>query len=759
MNTPLLSRRDFMVAASAVAGGMALAITPRLPDTKMGPETRSELTPWIVIAADNTVTIRVPGPEAGTGGTTQICMLVAEELQCDWAQVRAEPISYRRNTREGNLYIGQTGIWSTFAGGGHEPEIITTMLQVGASARERLRMAAASRWNVAVDEIEARAGLLTHANTSRQASFGEMAAAAAVIQLAQEPTPKPPAEWTVLRKQNPPRLHVRSVIDGSSVYGIDVCLPGMLYAALVQCPVHGGKLTRFDFEAIRHMPGVMGVAVVDPSEPRIELEKPAFWAHTSAQSGIAVIAKHYWQARKAVDALPLEWAPGAGVEWKNTEQIYEAAYARLDRPADEVVKQAGHASKLTARAADAVIEARYLTPLCEHAPMEPLNGTALVTDDRVEIWHPLAMASQALVIAQEETGVAPENIEFHLPLVGGSFGRRVGGDDLRMVLAVAKKFPGAPVHVIWSREETFRQGRYRDLQAARLVAALGEDGLPTTLIAHVAGHDPVTHGLDDTPYVNGCIPNTRVETSNVPLHILTGQFRGPGYNSHCFIIESFIDECAARAGIDPLEYRLRIFSKWPDPGWQACLREVAARAGWGRKLPARHAQGVAIGNWGTSGAPREGTTAAAVATVEVSETGDIVVHALDLAFDCGQILNADAVRAQLQGSLIFGLNVCLNEELNVENGRIVEGNFDHYPMLRIANVPQINVHMGALSGHARYGGTGEVGVGVVGPAVANAIFRATGVRIRAMPFRKARLEAHPYADAPAESTPRYPPRS
>jgi isoquinoline 1-oxidoreductase beta subunit len=248
--------------------------------------------------------------------------------------------------------------------------------------------------------------------------------------------------------------------------------------------------------------------------------------------------------------------------------------------------------------------------------------------------------------------------------------------------------------------------------------------------------------LDDGPYVNGCIHNARIETSNLPMHLLTGQFRGPGYNSHCFIIESFIDECAARAGFDPLEYRLRLLSKWPDPGWLACLREVAARAGWGRKLPARHAQGLAIGNWGTSGKPREGTTAAAVATVEITDTGEIVVHALDLAFDCGQILNADAVRAQLQGSMIFGLNVCLNEELNVENGRIVESNFDRYRMLRIGEVPRkINVHMGALSGHARYGGTGEVGVGVVGPAVANAIFRATGKRIRAMPFRKAGLVA------------------
>lgn len=435
-----------------------------------------------------------------------------------------------------------------------------------------------------------------------------------------------------------------------------------------------------------------------------------------------------------------EWDFGAGVEWKSTEQIYDAMRARLARPAEQVLKDVGHASKLIEEAGEDLIEAQYLTPLCEHAPMEPLNGTALVTRDRVELWHPCALAAQALVVIQEETGIGPENVELHLPLVGGSFGRRVGCDDVRMVLAVAKRFPGTPIHVIWSREEAFRHGRYRDLQAVRLTAALGTDGLPRALRAHVAGHNVLTLGLSDGPYANGCIPGVRIETSTVPLHILTGRFRGPGYNTHCFIIESFIDECAARAGIDPLEYRLRILRRWADPGWERCLREAATRSGWGRKLPPRHAQGLAIGNCGIESKPRTGTTAAAVATVEVTETGALVIHALDLAFDCGQILNEDAVRAQLEGSMIFGLNVCLNEELTVKDGQIVQGNFDSYTMLRIADVPrQINVHMGALTGDARYSGTGETGVGVVGPAVANAIFRATGKRIRTMPFRKADL--------------------
>jgi isoquinoline 1-oxidoreductase beta subunit len=347
------------------------------------------------------------------------------------------------------------------------------------------------------------------------------------------------------------------------------------------------------------------------------------------------------------------------------------------------------------------------------------------------------MVLQALAITTEETGIGAENIHVHMPLVGGSFGRRVGCDDVRMVVAVAKKFPGTPIHVIWSREETFRQGRYRDLQAARLRVRLDAEGLPQAFHAHVAGHLPLLLGLENTAYTNGCIPNVRIEKSTVAMHILTGQYRGPGYNTLGFFVESFIDECAAKARVDPLEYRLRLAAKWPDTGWTNCLKEVAARAEWGRKLPQGQAQGIAVANWGMQGKPHEGTTVAAVATVEVQNSGAFIVHAIDLAFDCGQMVNEDAVRAQLEGSLLFGLNMCLNEELNIEDGRIVEGNFDRYRMIRMADVPRaIRIHTGAVSGHARYSGVGEVGVGIVAPAIANAIFAATGKRIRSMPFQR-----------------------
>ncbi|HEY6645344.1 xanthine dehydrogenase family protein molybdopterin-binding subunit, partial [Povalibacter sp.] len=566
--------------------------------------------------------------------------------------------------------------------------------------------------------------------------YGEFAALAASVELAEEPTLKRREEWRVLTKQSPARLHVRSIVDGTSVYGMDIRLPGMLYAALLQCPVHGGKLESFNFNAVRDMPGVRGYAAVDPSEPRKKVEQPAYWAHTDPSSAIAIVAEHYWQARQALQAMPIEWDYGEGTRWKSTQQVYEAVLKRLDEPAGEQVKAAGNARAFD-EAERELIEATYFTPFSEHATMEPLNGTALVTRNRVELWHPVAAVMQALAITTEETGVGAENIHVHLPLVGGSFGRRVGCDDLRMVLAVAKKFPGTPIHVVWSREETFRQGKYRDLQAARMRARLDSDGLPQALHVHVAGHSPLLLGLENTAYTNGCIQDVHIEKSTVPMHILTGQYRGPGYNTHAFFLESFIDECAAKARIDPLEYRLRLAAKWPDPAWANCLKEVAARAQWGRKLPKGHGQGIAIANWGMQGKPHEGTTVAAIATVEVQDSGDLIVHAIDLAFDCGQMLDEDSVRAQLEGGLLFGLNMCLNEELNIEDGRIVEGNFDRYRMIRMADVPRvIRIHTGALSGHARYSGVGEVSVGIVTPAIANAIFATTGKRIRSMPFRR-----------------------
>jgi isoquinoline 1-oxidoreductase beta subunit len=302
---------------------------------------------------------------------------------------------------------------------------------------------------------------------------------------------------------------------------------------------------------------------------------------------------------------------------------------------------------------------------------------------------------------------------------------------------VAKKFPGRPVKVIWSREETMRQGRYRHMTAVRLRAGLGADGLPEAFHVRASGTPAFrTRYLVENPLSVGLVPHVLVETRAVPFHVMGSDYRGPGTNVNSFFTEVFIDECAAASGIDPLEYRLKLLAKWPDAGWINCLKEVATKAQWGRKLPKGWGQGIAIANWANGGKPEVGATVAAIVTVEVSRQGVLRIDSVDLSIDPGRVAYADGVRSQIEGGAIFALNSAINERVTVENGRIVEGNFDQYPMLRIGDSPKrIDVHFGAVSGHSRMAFVGEAAVGPVPPALGNAIFAATGKRLRSMPFR------------------------
>jgi isoquinoline 1-oxidoreductase beta subunit len=408
----------------------------------------------------------------------------------------------------------------------------------------------------------------------------------------------------------------------------------------------------------------------------------------------------------------------------------DAAIQALEKAGEKIEKSVGDVDA-GFRSAHKMVEATFLTPYCEQATMEPLNGTAMVTKDRVDLWHPTQHSQMAYLVAADESGIAPEHVYFHQTYVGGGFGRRVFSDDARMVVAVAKQFPGRPVHVIWSREEVTRQGRYRPLLAAKLKAGLGADGLPSAFLGRMSGGPGFfAMGLADTAFA-GVIPNVQVESQVVPFHVLTGPFRGPGYNSNAFFLETFIDECAVAAGIDPMEYRLKLYEKWPDIGSVKCLREVKEKSGWGQPLPKGQGRGVAIANWGSQGKPEAGTTVATVVKVEVSKVGKLRILQIDVAFDTGRVMNQDAVRAELEGGTLFGLNMSLNEGLTVKDGQIVEGNFDVYPIIRMADAPRtIGVHFGGLSDNPRYNEIGEPPVGTVGPALGNAIFQATGKRIR-----------------------------
>ncbi|HWU18943.1 MAG TPA: molybdopterin cofactor-binding domain-containing protein [Devosia sp.] len=739
-----VTRRKFLVSSLALGGAMvvgtqALAATvDGAPWDKANAAGSAEFTPWLTINPDGTVIVRATAVDIGNGTLTQLAAYVYEELSPVWENIKPEYASTNRDFLENNVYSTPGGALAYFSGRSTGPARMDTYMQVAASARERFKAAAAARWSVPAGEVTVKDGVVSHAGSGNSAQLGELIAEAAQIQLEQEPAIKDRSEWTFLGKKAPFKVQLPKIVNGSLIYGIDVREPGMVYAALRQSPVMGGKLKSVDKDAVMSMPGVLAVVTVDPGENvPTDLKPPFPFGVSTAQHAVAVIAEHYWQARTALDALPIEWDDGPGAQWKTTEQMNEAATAAIQQPGDKVEASTGDVEAMFAEAGeDNIIEADYLTPYCEQAPLEPLNGTALVTEDRVDFWHPSQHSQMAYMVAADETGMPPEKVFFHQTFVGGGFGRRVFSDDARMVVAVAKKFPGRPVQVIWSREEATRQGRYRPLMAGKLKASLGADGLPTALLGRMAGGPGFfAVGMADTALPN-ILKNTQIESQTVPFHILTGPYRGPGYNSNAFFVETFVDECAIKAGIDPMEYRLKLYAQWPDIGWVKTLEEVKAKSGWGETLPKGQGRGVAVANWGMGGKPDEGTTVATVAKVEVSQDGVLKILQLDVAFDTGRIVNEDAVRTELEGGTMFGLNMSLNEGLNIKDGRIVEGNFDEYPIIRMADLPpQINVHFGGLSDNPRFFEIGEPPTGVVGPAVGNAIFQATGKRIRTMPFR------------------------
>ena len=747
-----LGRRQFLVSTTVAAGGMALALSPAhgeevagaAPPVPWGPDAASgnEFTPWIEIAADSKVTVRVPNPESGNGTMTQIAMNVAEELQCAWSDIRVESASVHRDYLESHVYT--KGSLPFFSGHGTDKVRMNHCLRLGASARERLKVAAAARWKVPASEVIASESLLTHAASQRSLRYGDVAAEAANMSLLAEPELKPQSEWTLIGKQSPPKLFIPDVTTGKAVYGIDVKLPGMVHAALMQVPVMGGRLKSHRPEAALRMPGVRAVVVIDPANSRtapVQAQTSfGLMAVTDAQHGIAVIADHFWQAKMALEAMPVEWDLGSGTHYRDQNDIYLGMASIRDVGEGQVVLAKGDTVKAAGKR---VVEGEYLSPYAETAVMEPLGGTAKVTADSCEMWCATQDSRQAYWVAIDETGLAPEKVKIHNTLVGGNFGRRTQADDLRMVVAIARAYPGVPVKTIWTREEMFRQGRYRTPISTRFKAVLDDTtGLPQAVTGDLcfAGDRPLfqlTQGFADPPYFNsGVIPNVKLTTVNFPVHVLNGAYRAPCFNSNAFITETFIDECAHAAGTDPVEYRLALLAKWEKP-WSDVLKLAASKAGWGRPLPRGEGMGVAISNWPMATIPNFGSTMAAVARVSISKAGELRVQQVDIAFDCGRIANSDAVHQMIVGGTLFGLNMALNEEMTIKDGAMVEGNFDEYQMLRMGDgLPQINVHYEALSGRDRFDLMGELPVGPIGPAVGNAIYSATGKRLRATPFRK-----------------------
>ena len=757
MSTMKLNRRKFIVASASAsaAGGLMLAF--RIPGARADAmmdepwkagEGGQEVNAWLVIDPDDTVTIRVAQSEMGEGVFTAMPMLVAEELQCDWSKVRAVYADVNRHvTSNAEPYMVAAGaakktdnLYQRMATGGSGAVRRSRkyLHQAGASARERLKQAAADAWGVERSAVTAAEGVLSAGNHS--GTYGEFAAAAAAVELESEPAIKTPDQFTLLGK-SVPRLDTPLKVNGEAVYGIDVRVPDMVYAAVEASPVPGGRLASFDFDAVKDRPGVIAAYRLGEGgigKLHFNLDEVANRA-SGLQSAVAVVADTYYRALTALQLMPKEWDAGAHGDVSD-EGIIAGALEVLANPDDATYNPAvseGDARGVIGASADKV-EATYVTPYLDHACMEPLNCTAHVAADRADIWTGTQNPPVAHAAAVEESGLAPEQVHLHNTFLGTGFGRRLRPDEVRQATAIATAL-GRPVKMVWTREENQRQGKLRPYSVYHFAASLDADKKPAAYWNRVVSHSIFNHlipqfmengldnqameGLDERlPYR---FANRQVDYAIRDSHFPVHWWRSVGASQNAFALESFIDELAHAAGADPVEFRLGLMPE--DSEFRRPLEVAAKEAGWTTDL--RRGEGMGVGL-----AEAFGTIVAQVAHVTVSRRGQLRVETIDCALDCGHVIHPRLVEMQMESSIVFGLTAALYGEVHIKNGAVVEDNFDSYLMLRMNEMPEIRTHM-ALSGGEKWGGVGEPAVPPVAPAVANAIFAATGKRIRRLPIR------------------------
>ena len=729
-----INRREFIVTAAAVGGGLAVGLAfPKgelrqtvdaarisaRPWESLARAGDIEIGPWVLIAPDDTVTIRIGQSEMGQGVITSCAKMLAEELECDWSKVQAEYVSVNRHFRENKVYkrLLTTSSSSVRLGRPY-------LQQAGASARERLMAAAAQTWAVPRSELTVKDGVITHTPTGRKLRYGQVAQKAAAIKLPAEPTVKTPDQFTLMKKPTK-LLDVPPKVNGSATYGIDARLPGMLYAAAKASPVFRGSVRSYNADAVKNRPGVH--AVLQFSGPGIE-------------AGVAVVADSYWRAKTALDSLPIEWDEGAH-GGDNSEGFFKMSRAALDEPGAKVVTKIGEPEAVLENAAQ-IVEAVYEVPYLDHTVMEPFNCTAQVTPDRVDIWVGSQDPENATEDASKIAGVPVENVYLHNCFIGGGFGRRGNQDDVRQAVAIAKQLGGRPVKVIWSREETTQHGYYRPMRVSRFRATLGPDGMPLAWTTRVVGIDDnypgdeqTIRGLHQLPYQ---VPNQQFDYHLRKTHVPTGPWTSVGRSQNEFFLETFVDELAHTAGKDPYQYRRALLAANPDPrfskGWIQVLAAVAEKTDWGRQLPAGIGMGIAIGD-SRRLSRKEYTICAAVATVSVSKKGEVRVERFDVGMDSGPFLvNPLAAERQVEMQVGMGLAATLHQEIKIENGRVTQSNFDDYPLLQRSEMPEVGVHWVRATDDP-IAGIGEEAIGWVAPAVSNAIFAATGKRVRSLPLK------------------------
>lgn len=691
-NPPSLSRRGFLKITAASGGGLLIGFHASACSRSEGSFRLAENTfspnSWIHIAADDTVTLMVASSEMGQGVMTALPMILAEELEADWSKVRAEFAPVHADFNNPIMGAQATG-GSTAIRGYWKP-----LRAAGATVREMLVQAAAQGWGVPTSECRAHNGRVLHPASNRSQRYGALLTQAAKLDPPAAPRLKERSEFRLIGRTTH-RLDSPAKVNGSAIFGQDVRVPGMLTAVMARCPVFGGKLKSHDASAALAMTGVRQVVAID--------------------SGVAVVADNFWSAHRARAALKLDWDAGsnAGLGSPEIRRRLRAAAGREG----EIFRNDGDALKIIAETSR-VFEAEYETPYLAHACMEPMNCTAHVRGDACDIWVPTQAQTQARDRAAKITGLPPSAIRIHTTFLGGGFGRRLRPDFVIEAVTLGKAI-GKPVKVVWTREDDMRHGFFRPANCVRVRAALDAKGMPQAWHQRVAGPKPSHGGLD----VVYSIPNVRFEKVEEDPGIPSGPWRSVGASQNAFSVECFIDELAHAAGQDPVAFRLKLLTHAPQH--HRALNLAADKAGWGRTITRGRGRGVAVYR------SFEGCVAY---VVDVFVTGKTIrVERVVAAVDCGTVINPDGVVAQTESAVIFALTAALKGEITIDQGRVVQGNFNDYTLLTLDETPKIEVHL--VPSDEPPGGVGEPGVPPLAPAVANAVFAATGKRLRTLPLR------------------------
>ena len=715
--SPRMNRRAFVIGSTALGAGLAIGLDIPFggPAAVRAADGSPEINAWVVIKPDDTVVIRIARSEMGQGSLTGLAQLVAEELECNWTKVTTEFPSPGQS-------VARKRVWGDFSTGGSRG-IRTSQDYVrkgGATARMMLIQAAANDWKVPASECTAANSVITHAPSGKTTTYGKVAEAAAKLTPPADVKLKDPKDWRLIGK-GVKRLDTPDKVTGTTVYGIDVKLPGMLNAAIKDCPVTGGKLKSYDEAKIAGMKGVKKVVKV-------------------GDSAVAVVADTFWHAKTALDALPIVWDEG------ENKKVSSASIAKwlaegLDGGQAYVGNSNGDVKTALAGAAKTV-EAVYNYPYQNHATMEPMNATALYTADKCEVWCGTQNGEAAFAAVLEASELPADKCDVHKLMLGGGFGRRGQTDYVRQAVLIAKQMPGTPIKLLWTREEDMTHGRYHPITQCKMSAGFDADNNLTALHMRISGQsiqftlrpDGLVNGMDPSTFqglapkgdasFGYSVPNLLIDHSMRNPHIIPGFWRGVNVNHNALYVECFMDELAHAVNQDPLEFRRKLMKN--NPKNLAVLEAVAEKVGWGKPAP----EGVYRGLAHFMGF---GSYVAAAAEISVTDGTKVKVQRIIAATDPGYAVNPAQIDRQIAGSFVYGLSGLFFGGCTVKDGAIEQTNFDTYDSMRIAAMPKVESIVMPSGGF--WGGVGEPTICVAGPAVLNAYFAATGKRIRSVPLR------------------------